>query len=53
MTISISAAPSATEASISLMRSGNGDKPAGKPVETAATGMLEPRSASTAGLTIS
>ena len=51
--MSISAAPASTEYSISCTRRGKGVMPAGKPVETAATGMAEPWSASTAGRTIS
>ena len=37
MTISISAAPAATEASISRTLVSNADKPAGKPADTAAS----------------
>ena len=48
MTMSISSAPAATEAWISAIRCSKGESPAGKPVETAATGMPEPSSASTA-----
>jgi len=48
MTISISRAPAATEAWISSSRCANGDRPAGKPVETAATGTPLPSSARTA-----
>ena len=51
--MSISAAPAATDCSISAMRRGRGDRPAGKPVETAATGIPLPRKASTAGAIIS
>jgi hypothetical protein len=39
MTTSISSAPAATEARISPIRCSNAESPAGKPVETAATGM--------------
>ena len=48
MTTSISLAPAAAEALISSMRWGRGLSPAGKPVETAATGIPESCSASTA-----
>ena len=48
MTMSISCAPAATEASISAIRSGSGESPAGNPVDTAATGMPLPSSAWTA-----
>ena len=40
--------PSLTDASISLSLTSCGTRPAGKPVETAATGMPEPSSAATA-----
>ncbi len=46
--MSISRAPAATDVSISRTRSSKGLRPAGNPVDTAATGMPEPRSASTA-----
>ena len=52
MTMSISFAPAATEARISRTRSSIGDRPAGKPVDTAATGMPVPSSATTAVGTI-
>ncbi len=48
MTMSISRAPSATLAFTSSMRVESGDSPAGNPVLTAATGMFDPASASTA-----
>ncbi len=48
MTMSISLAPSATEAWISARRSFMGLSPAGKPVDTAATGIPEPSRAFTA-----
>ncbi len=48
MTMSISSAPAATDARISSRRCSSGESPAGKPVDTAATGMPEPSSASTA-----
>ena len=46
--MSISFAPAATEAFISSIFCSKGFCPAGKPVETAATGMSVPRNASTA-----
>ncbi len=48
MTMSISAAPASTEARISSTRWRNGESPAGNPVDTAATGIPLPSSASTA-----
>src|SRR5436190_1021370 len=48
ITMSISCAPAATEACTSSRRCANGLSPAGKPVETAATGMPDPSSAATA-----
>ena len=48
ITMSISSAPAATEARISAIRCSKGDNPAGKPVDTAATGIPDPFSASTA-----
>ncbi len=53
ITMSISAAPAATEASISRTRSSNGERPAGNPVDTAATGIPVPSSAATAAGTMS
>ena len=51
--MSISAAPAATDASISRRLSSSGDSPAGNPVETAATGIALPSSASQAAATMS
>ena len=51
--MSISRAPARTLSPISAMRRRKGDRPAGKPVETAATGMDVPSSARTAAGTIS
>src|SRR5256885_16594522 len=48
MTMSISCAPAATEACTSSSRCANGFRPAGNPVETAATGIPEPWRAATA-----
>ena len=45
MTMSISFAPAATLALISAIRKFKGVNPAGKPVETAATGIPEPSKA--------
>jgi hypothetical protein len=52
ITTSISSAPAATEARISPSRVSSGVRPAGKPVETAATGTPLPSSAATAVGTI-
>jgi hypothetical protein len=51
--MSISAAPAATDSSISRTRVSNGLNPAGKPVDTAATGIPLPANAATAGAIIS
>jgi hypothetical protein len=51
MTMSISAAPAATEASICSIFRGSGICPAGNPVDTAATGMPVPASSATASST--
>ena len=48
ITTSISCAPASTDARISSSRCGKGLRPAGKPAETAATGIPEPARASTA-----
>ena len=48
ITMSISLAPAETLYSISAMRRGSGDSPAGKPVDTAATGIPVPLSFDTA-----
>src|SRR6266581_7509982 len=48
MTMSISCAPAATEACTSSSRCAKGFRPAGNPVETAATGIPEPARAATA-----
>src|ERR1051325_10098562 len=48
MTMSISCAPAATDACTSSSRCANGLRPAGNPVDTAATGMPDPSRAWTA-----